>query len=112
MVNANIKRGDVYWISLDPTIGSETKKTRPCVILSNDAQNKKSSRIIIAPITSNAQKIYPFEAHVEVLGKEGKVMLDQLRSVDKARLDKYASSFDVMTMLEIETALKVSLALA
>lgn len=84
----------------------------PCVVLSNDAQNKKSSRIIIAPITSNAQKIYPFEAHVEVLGKEGKVMLDQLRSVDKARLGKYATSFDMMTMLEIETALKVALALA
>ncbi len=111
-MNANVKRGEVYWISLDPTIGSETKKTRPCVILSNDAQNKKSSRIIIAPITSNTQKIYPFQAQVEVLGKDGKVMLDQLRSVDKARLGKYATSFDLVTMLEIETALKVALALS
>ena len=79
------KRGAVHWISLDPTIGSETKKTRPCVVISNDAQNKKSSRIIMAPITSNVSKIYPFEARVEVLGKEGKAMLDQLCGVDKAR---------------------------
>lgn len=111
-MNANTKRGDVYWISLDPSIGSETKKTRPCVILSNDAQNKKSSRIIIAPITSNTQKIYPFEARVDILGKEGKVMLDQLRCVDKVRLGKYAISFDMITMLEIEKALKVALAIS
>ena len=111
-MSTNLKRGDVYWISLDPTVGSETKKTRPCVILSNDAQNKKSSRIIIAPITSNIQKIYPFEAHVEVLGKEGKVMLDQLRCVDKARLGKYASSFDMATILAIEGALKIALAIS
>lgn len=112
VMNAYLKRGAIYWISLDPTVGSETQKTRPCVIISNDAQNKKSSRIIIAPITSNAKKIYPFEAHVQVLGKEGKVMLDQLRSVDKARLGKYITFFDIITMLEIDAALKVALALS
>jgi mRNA interferase MazF len=105
------KRGDVYWITLDPTIGSETKKTRPCAIISNDAQNKKSSRIIIAPITSNVSKIYPFEAPVEVLGREGKIMLDQIRSIDKARLGSYVTSLDIDTMIEVETALKVALAL-
>src|SRR5262245_7640787 len=105
------KRGDVYWISLDPTVGSETQKTRPCVIISNNAQNKKSSRIIIAPITSNASKIYPFEAAVEILGKKGKAMLDQLRGVDKQRLGNYVTSLDTLIMLEVDTALKVALAL-
>jgi mRNA interferase MazF len=106
------KRGDVYWITLDPSIGSETKKTRPCVIISNDGQNKKSSRIIIAPITSNVNKVYPFEAHVVVLGREGKTMLDQIRSVDKARLGDYITSFDIDTLIDIETALKIALALS
>lgn len=110
-MNRYPKRGDVYWISLDPALGSETQKTRPCVIISNDAQNKKSSRIIIAPITSNASKIYPFEAPVDVMGREGKAMLDQLRGVDKARLGKYVTSFDSQTMFAIDTALKIALGL-
>ena len=110
-MNEYPKRGDVYWISLDPTVGSETKKIRPCVIISNDAQNKKSSRIIIAPITSNASRIYPFETRVEVLRKEGKAMLDQLRGVDKARLGKYITSLSSITMLDIDAALKIALAL-
>lgn len=105
------RRGEIYWISLDPSVGSETKKTRPCVILSNNAQNKKSRRVIIAPITSNTKTIYPFEAEVKIGTKRGKAMLDQIRSVDKQRLGKQITSLDTETILEIEKALRITLAL-
>ena len=110
-MNDHPKRGDIFWISLDPTVGSETQKTRPCVIISNNAQNKKSPRVIMAPITSKVKTIYPFEAAVMVNGKEGKAMLDQIRAVDKARLTGKITSIDILTMLEIEKALKIALAL-
>jgi len=105
------KRGDVYWVVLDPTVGSETKKTRPGVIVSNNAQNKKSQRVIIAPVTSKVKAVYPFEAKVTVNGKEGKAMLDQIKTADKRRLGKKISAVDIETMFEIDKALKIALAL-
>jgi len=105
------KRGDIFWICLDPAIGSETQKTRPCIVLSNNAQNKKSLRVIIAPITSNVKKIYPFEAILVVNGRKGKAMLDQIRSVDKKRLLKKICSVDTIATIEIERALKIALGL-
>jgi len=105
------KRGDIYWVKLDPTLGSETQKTRPCIIISNNAQNKKSMRVIIAPITSQVKKIYPFEAEVAVNGKKGKAMLDQIKAVDKQRLGKRICSADIETMLNVDKSLKITLAL-
>ena len=105
------KRGDIFWVNLDPTIGSETQKTRPCVILSNNAQNKKSLRVIIAPITSKVKMVYPFEARVKIHNKEGKAMLDQVKAVDKQRLGDKVVELDFETLLEIEKALKIALAL-
>ena len=58
------KRGEVYWVKLDPTVGSETKKTRPGVVVSNDSGNEYSSRVILAPITSQSKKVYPFEKYL------------------------------------------------
>ncbi len=111
MMNNYPKRGDVYWVKLAPAIGSETQKTRPCVLISNNAQNKKSLRVIIAPVTSQVKKIYPFETKVLVNGKEGKAMLDQIKTVDKRRLGKKICSVDAETMLKIDASLKISLAL-
>lgn len=105
------KRGDVYWVRLDPTVGSETKKTRPCIIISNNAQNKKSSRVIIAPVTSQVKKIYPFEAYVEVNDKMGKALLDQIKTVDKQRLGNRICATDNETMMRVDAALKISLSL-
>ncbi len=105
------KRGDIYWVNLDPTVGSETRKTRPCLIISNNAQNKISLRVIMAPITSNTKTIYPFEAKVMVKEKEGKVMLDQIRALDKQRLGKKIASIDLLTAIDVDKALKVALAL-
>jgi mRNA interferase MazF len=105
------KRGDVYWVTLDPSVGTETQKTRPCLIVSNNAQNKKSLRVIIVPITSNVKAIYPFDTGVSMNGKAGKAMLDQIRTVDKQRLGKRLCSLDRETMFNVDIALKIVLSL-
>lgn len=101
MKNDFPKCGDIYWIELDPTVGTETKKRRPCVILSNNAYNKYSTRIIAAPVTSQIKVVYPSELIVNVLGKSGKVMLDQIRSFDKQRLRGKLSELTLSEMREI-----------
>jgi mRNA interferase MazF len=82
------KRGEVYWINLEPATGAETKKIRPCLIISCDTGNEFSPLVMVAPITTNINKIYPFEARLDVNGKQCKVMLNQARAVDKSRLGK------------------------
>jgi len=86
-------RGDVYWINLDPTIGAEIKKTRPCVIISPDAANQSGSLVIVAPITKSEGKNVHF--HEVLLPKgsstlqyDSKIKVFQLRCVDKKRLSK------------------------
>jgi mRNA interferase MazF len=110
--NAFPKRGDIFWVNLDPTVGSEINKTRPAVVVSNDAGNEKSLRVIIAPITSSVRHIYPFETKLTVQGKEGKVLLDQIRSIDKQRLLKKIAIVDLDTMQLIDRALKIALSLS
>lgn len=105
------KRGDIYWIKLDPTLGSEIQKTRPCLILSNNSQNKKGLRVIAAPITSKVKTIYPFEAEIVIQGRDCKVLLDQIRSFDKQRIASKIVSIDTHTMIQVEEALKVILAM-
>ncbi len=106
------KRGEIYWISLDPTVGSETNKTRPGLILSNNMSNKHSQRVIVGPITSSISKVYPFEAIVNLPKGKCKVMLDQIRTVDKKRLGSNIISITAAEMHEVEKALKLTLALS
>lgn len=106
MNNDYPKRGDIYWIDLDPTVGTETQKKRPCLILSNNIHNKKMPRVIAAPITSQTKVIFPFELLVQIRDKKGKIMLDQLRCFDKQRLKGKYWSLDEITMQEIEEKLK------
>ena len=105
------KRGDIYWVSLDPTIGSEMKKRRPAVIISNDISNQFSHRVIIAPITSSIKKIFPFEVPVEIASRKGKIALDQIRSVDKKRLGKQLGMCEPETIVQINITLKFVLEL-
>ena len=82
---AMVKRGDVYWVNLDPTVGTEIRKTRPALVVSPDDMNAVLPRVIIAPLTSAGQPLgcrpeYHFD------GKPARILLDQLRSVDKRRL--------------------------
>lgn len=87
-----MNQGDIYLINLDPKLGTEVGKTRPGMIISINAMNHYSPRLIIAPITSNIGKIYPFEVFIPHgvggMKKDSKLMLDQIRSVDKRRLVK------------------------
>jgi mRNA interferase MazF len=80
-----IKRGEVYWVNLDPTVGTEIKKTRPALIVSPDDLNSALPRVIIAPLTSAGQ---PLGCRPEVLfnGRSARILLDQIRTVDKVRL--------------------------
>jgi mRNA interferase MazF len=107
----NLKRGDIYWLSFDPTMGTEIKKTRPALIVSNNAGNKMSSRIIVAPITSNTTHLFPFEVELTINSKNCKVLLDQLRCTDKLRLGSYITSLDKEAMEQVDKALKIALAI-
>ena len=106
------QRGDVFWVAMDPTVGSEIKKTRPALIVSNDDNNAESPRVIVAPITSSIKKVYRFEVKIELNGLEGKVLLDQIRTVDKTRLLKKITHLDVEIMDLVDDALKITLALS
>jgi len=82
-----VKRFEVYLVSLDPTVGSEIRKTRPCLIISPDEMNRHIATVIVAPMTTRG-RAYPTRAPVRFQGKDGQIVLDQLRTVDKARLIK------------------------
>lgn len=82
-----VKRFDVFLVNLDPTIGSEIKKTRPCVIVSPEEMNRNISTVIIAPMTTKG-KMYPTRVFCHFQGKDGQIILDQIRTIDKTRLVK------------------------
>ncbi|MGO8756158.1 MAG: type II toxin-antitoxin system PemK/MazF family toxin [Gallionellaceae bacterium] len=93
-----MKRGEVYWVNLDPMVGSEVKKRRPAVILSPDEMNRSLPVVIVAPITSS-KKPWPTRAHAKLSGKTGQIMLEQIRTVDKSRLMKRIAEVEVAEAL-------------
>lgn len=80
-----VKRFDVYLVSLDPTMGSEIRKTRPCLVISPDEMNRHIATVIVAPMTTKGRD-YPTRVNCSFKGKHGQVVLDQIRTVDKSRL--------------------------
>ena len=82
-----VERFDIYLVNLDPTVGSEIKKTRPCVVVSPDEMNRYIRTVIIAPMTTKG-RAYPTRVECRFEGKDGQVVLDQIRTVDKTRLVK------------------------
>ena len=83
-----VKRFDVFVVKLDPTVGSEIQKTRPCLVISPDEMNKRIATVIIAPMTTKGRP-YPSRIVCHFQGKDGQIVLDQIRTVDKNRLDEY-----------------------
>ena len=79
------KRFDVFLVNLDPTVGSEIQKTRPCVVISPDEMNRHIATVIVAPMTTKGQP-YPTRVACHFQGKDGQIVLDQIRTVDKTRL--------------------------
>jgi mRNA interferase MazF len=89
-------RFDVYLVSLDPTIGTEIKKTRPCLIVTPDEMNRHIRTVIVAPMTSRGRS-YPTRVPCRFRGKAGQIALDQIRTVDKARLVRKRGRLDAET---------------
>ncbi len=104
-----MKRGEVWWVDFEPAIGSEVRKTRPAVIVSNDASNRAMGRVQVVPVTSNTTKLYVFESRIEVKGAQGKAMADQIMTADKQRLKKRIGKVSPSEMLGIERAIKIQL---
>jgi mRNA interferase MazF len=82
-----VSRFDVFLVNLDPTVGSEIRKARPCVVVSPDEMNRHVRTVVVAPMTT-AGRPYPSRVPVRFAGKDGQVVMDQLRTVDKARLER------------------------
>ena len=114
-MEVDVKRGDIWIVNLNPTIGHEIKKSRPAVIIQNDYGNKYSPITIIAPITSqNLNKLYPFEVALKKRGnleKDSKVLLNQIRAVDKRRLIAKIGRVNSVEMDNLDDAIKISLGL-
>ena len=111
-----IKRGEIYWVNLDPVVGSEIAKTRPALVVSNDVNNQFADTITVLPITSNISKIYPFEVFLpqNACGLKGdcKAKANQIRTVDKRRLGRLAGAVDSAVMDQVEKAVKLHLVLS
>ncbi|MDD5037459.1 MAG: type II toxin-antitoxin system PemK/MazF family toxin [Methylococcaceae bacterium] len=106
-----MKRGEVWWVEFDPSIGSEIRKTRPAVIVSNDAANRHLARVVVIPMTSNVSRVYPGEAIVSVNGQESKVMADQIMAADKLRLKSRISVLSRADTAAVDDIIRVQLAL-
>ncbi len=107
-----MQRGEVWWVEFDPAVGSEIRKTRPAVIVSNDAANRNLSRVVVVPLTSNTGRIFPGEARVNVAGSQSKAMADQLMTADKSRLTSKAGELSKPDMQAVEAAIRLQLGLA
>ncbi|HEX4030638.1 MAG TPA: type II toxin-antitoxin system PemK/MazF family toxin [Terracidiphilus sp.] len=106
-----IERSDVYWVNFDPSLGGEIRKTRPAIILSNNAANAALNRVQVVPVTSKADRIYPGEALINLQGEKRKAMADQLTTVSKQRLGSKLGTIGLADMARVEAAVAVQLAL-
>ncbi len=108
-----IKRGEIYWVNLDPTVGSEIKKTRPALVISNDSNNEVADTVTVVPITSKTANVYPFEVLLPKskygLQEGSKLKTNQIRTVDKKRLGKLIGAVNEQTMRDTEEAILLHL---
>ena len=107
-----MKRGEVWWVEFDPSIGSEIRKTRPAVIVSNDIANAHLARVVVVPLTSSVSKLYPGEALITLAGKKSKAMADQIMASDKSRLKSRLGAVTAAEMEALDAAMMLHLGLA
>lgn len=107
-----MRRGEVWWVEFDPAVGSEIRKTRPALIVSNDAANRNLARVVVVPLSSNTERLYPGEALVTVNGQQSKFMADQIMAADKTRLKNLLGAVSKTDMQAAEIAIRVHLGMA
>ncbi len=105
------RRGEVWWVAFDPSVGGEIQKTRPAIILSNNAANAALNRVIVVPISSQTAKVYPGETLVTVNGQQRKAMSDQIMTASKQRLRNRFGNLSARDVTNLEDALLMQLAI-
>jgi mRNA interferase MazF len=115
-----MRRGDVYLVDLEPVRGTETNKTRPAVLVSNDAANRAAQRngrgvVTVVPVTSNTARVYPFQVALDLgdggLERASKAQAEQIRSVEVARLQRRLGALGAVSLRRLDEALRLHLAL-
>lgn len=104
-----VRRGDVWWVAFDPSIGGEIQKTRPAIVVSNNAANAALNRVVVVPLSSQTSKLYPAEALVTLKGEQRKAMADQIMTVSKQRLRSCIAALAAQDMAAVESAILVHL---
>ncbi|WP_338815600.1 type II toxin-antitoxin system PemK/MazF family toxin (plasmid) [Bernardetia sp. Wsw4-3y2] len=105
------KRGEIWWVNFDPSVGQEIKKKRPAVIVSNNISNRFLKRYQVVPLSSNVTKIYPAEVKVKFENKESKALADQITTASEKRFVNKIGVLDTEEMKKIEKILKSQLGL-
>lgn len=109
MTDEAVSRGDIYLVSLNPTRGSEIRTMRPCVVVSPDELNAHLRTFIVAPLTTGGHR-YPFRVRCRFEDRDGHVVVDQLRAVDRDRLVKHLGVLDEDTLVEVLSVLQAMFA--
>jgi mRNA interferase MazF len=100
-----VRRGDVWWVAFDPSIGGEIQKTRPAVVVSNNAANEVLNRVVVVPLSSQTSKLYPAEAMILLNGEQRKAMADQITTASKQRLRSCMGNLGQQDMAAVENAI-------
>lgn len=101
-----VEQFDIYWVNLNPTVGAEMQKIRPCVIVSPDELNQHLSTVVIIPITSAIHN-YPYRVACQVNGRNGEIATDQIRTIDKSRLKSRISSLTPDEQIALQNVLRL-----